>query len=118
MSLREVELLRAACCIAGLDGDVDATEHPHLRKLADNAGVGAASLRAMVNRAVEDRDFYKEQFAIITMDAEESMKALFEVALADGVISTEQRVILHYFSDKLGMGAERFDEILKAAEGG
>lgn len=116
MSLREVELLRAACCIAGLDGDVDVSEHPHLRKLADNAGVGAASLTAMVNRAEADRNFYKEQFAIIKMDAERSMKALFAVAMSDGVLSTEQRVILHHFAEKLGMDQQRFDELLTEAE--
>ena len=40
----KVELLRAACCVAGIDGEIDEAEFAVLKKLADDVGVGDASL--------------------------------------------------------------------------
>ena len=61
MVMDPVEILRAACCIAGLDEHVAASERPVLDELSRRR-VGKASLDAMVGRAKRDTDFYEQQF--------------------------------------------------------
>ncbi len=112
----EVELLRAACCIAGLDGDVCDEENSLLARLAEKIGVGPVSLAAMIERAETDPAFYEEQFQLVQKDPDEAMKILFAVAVADGVLLQTERVILHHFADKLGMPEERFEQLLRSAE--
>ena len=113
---KDVEILRAACCIAGLDGEICDRERPLLDRLAEKAGVGSASFQAMIDRAESDQSFYEEQFHVVKMDAEETMKILFAVAVADGVLLRAERIILQHFADKLGLPEHRFDELLLAAE--
>lgn len=116
MPMRHVEVLRAACCVAGIDGEVCTAEHPLLKRLADHAGVGGASLQAMINRASEDPSFFQKQFDIFKTDPEETMKALFQVAIADGVLAQSERVVLQHFAEKLGLPQDRYDQLLAAAE--
>ena len=113
--MRHVEILRAACCIAGLDEQISDEERSMLERLADHAGVGGTSLNAMIDRAVSDPDFYQEQFEMIRTDPDATMKALFCVAVADHELTTNERVILHHFATKLGMPAQRFNQLLGAA---
>ncbi|MEX2671624.1 MAG: hypothetical protein WD294_05885 [Phycisphaeraceae bacterium] len=116
MPRSQVELLRAACCVAGLDRAVDEKERVLLEALAEEAGVGRASLEAMINRAESDSNFYHEMFETLHRDPEGAMKAMFAVAVANDDITLEQRVILQHFADKLGVSRERCDELLHAAE--
>ncbi len=116
MSMTQVEVLRAACCIAGLDGRVCDAEHPLIKRLAEGAGVGAASLNAMITRAERDRNFYEEQFDLLKGEPEETMKTLFRVAVADGDVTQEERIVLRHFAKALGLNEKRFDELLSAAE--
>lgn len=116
MPRSQVELLRAACCVAGLDREICDKERPLLEALAQEAGVGRASLNAMIERAEADQDFYREMFQILHADPERAMKAMFAVAVADGEITLEQRVILQHFADKLGVPRERSDALLREAE--
>jgi len=58
-AMRQVELLRAACCVAGVDGHASDAEQLILQRLADEAGVGAASLSAMIELAETDEQFYE-----------------------------------------------------------
>jgi len=116
MPMRKVEILRAACCIAGVDGEVCDQEHPLLVRLAREAGVGAASLSAMIERAREDRSFFEKQFDVFKTDPDETMKILFRVAVADGVLTQAERVVLGHFAQKLGQPEERFEALLAAAE--
>lgn len=115
-AMESVEILRAACCVAGLDHQVSQPEQAMLQKLADHAGVGAASLRAMVARAERDPNFYKEQFRVLKGNADATITALFCVACADGDLTTAERVILQHFADTLKMDQSRFDTVLEAAE--
>ncbi len=114
--MKNVEILRAACCIAGLDKEINPREMQILEKLADRCGVGSASMGAMINRAREDREFYKEQFEMIRADPDLTMKALFIVAIADKVLAPDERVVLYQLSKTLGMTNERYNQLLKAAE--
>ena len=114
--LRQVEILRAACCIAGLDGNVDDAERAILERLAREVGVGQASLHAMIERARTDRNFYTAQFRVLKADPESTIRTLFAVAVADSALTQDERVILAHFADRLGMTSERFAEVLADAE--
>ena len=116
MATREVELLRAACCIAGLDEEICANEMPLLERLAHHAGVGQASLGAMIDRARSDPNFYEEQFTVVRGDADSSIKVLLQVATANNTLTINERVVLSHFAEKLGMETERFEKYLAAAE--
>lgn len=114
--MKKVEILRAACCVAGCDSNVCEREHPLLQRFAHEAGVGAMSLTAMIDRASTDAEFHKAQFDIIRSEPDSTMKLLFHVALADGVLKDAERVVLQHFAEKLGMPGDRFADLLAAAE--
>lgn len=116
MPMQDVEVLRAACCVAGIDRNVCEREHPLLKRLAAAAGVGMTSLNAMIERAKTDSGFFEKQFDIFKSDSEATMKTLFRVAVADGVLTQSERVVLQHFAAKLGMTTERYAELLAAAE--
>lgn len=114
--MKQVEVLRAACCVAGLDQNVDENERAVLERLAGRIGVGKPSLDAMIDRAERDRSFFEQQFRVLKADADSAMEVMFEVALADGRLDLEQRVVLHHFATLLGMSDERYDRLLADAE--
>ena len=66
----DLEILRAACCIAGLDQEIGDQEQPYLRKLADRAGVGDTSLEAMIDQARTDPEFYEQQLLFLKRDGD------------------------------------------------
>lgn len=108
----DVELLRAACCIAGLDGEIHKREMAALDKLADRAGVGSASLHAMIDMAKTDPDFYKKQLGFVQKDPERSLQILARVAELDGEAALAERVILYHFAKTMGISDERAEEIV------
>lgn len=110
--MKDLELLRAACCIAGLDGEVGEEERAAIETLQERAGVGAASLAAMLDIARTDSEFYEEQFDMLLSDPEHAIKTLWKVAAVDGRVSTDERVILRYFGRKLGLEDARVEEII------
>jgi tellurite resistance protein len=116
MSMIEVEVLRAACCIAGLDKQIDDNELKLLRKLAHRVGVGEVSLDAMIRRAREDQNFYQEQFRYLHADPQQAMTTLFGLAVADGQLTLEERVILRHFAERLELSEAQFEKLLAAAE--
>lgn len=116
MSMIEVEVLRAACCIAGLDKEIHENELKLLRKLAFGVGVGEVSLNAMIRRAREDQNFYQEQFEYLHADPEQAMTTLFGLAVADGQLTLEERVILRHFAERLKLDEAQFEKLLAAAE--
>lgn len=113
--MRDVEVLRAACCVAGLDGEVTENERAVLDRLADNAGVGRVSLEAMIDRARRDQEFYKEQFRVLKADPGETIKALIEVARADGDEHVNERVVIGHFAERLGLSPAQCDAIWERA---
>lgn len=112
-SMAILEILRAACCIAAQDGCISVDERPIIERLAKKAGVGAASLNAMIEQAEADPDFNREQFKIIRTDPVPTLRALAAVAVADGAASGAQQQILASFATRLGVGRERLGSILK-----
>ncbi len=116
MVMADVAILRAACCVAGLDDEICGREHPLLLKLAEKAGVGSASLNAMIDMAKNDENYYKDQFRVYSSEPEKTIRMLLVVAASDGTIEQSERVIIGHFAEKLGMSSERYKELLKVAE--
>ncbi len=114
--LDDLEILKSACCVAGLDGSISDEELVLLKKLAARVGVGQASLDAMIERATEEPDFYEQQLKFLSGDADGAVKVLFRVAVADGQLGTAERVIIQHLATKVGVDDERYEQILRAAE--
>ena len=112
-AMRKVDLLRAACCVAGADGEVSPDELRFVKRLADEAGVGAASLEAMIDRAQTDEAYHADQFRVLEFDAKETMQLLFRAAVVDGELRSNEAKVLQRLSRRLGVPAERFDSWLK-----
>ena len=112
----KVEILRAACCIAGSDGDATDQERELLNRLAKETGVGLASLEAMISRACSDKNFCNEQFRVLRAEPQEAMAILLEVAMADGVIDDGEAAILKHFAEKLAVPADIFQTLLDKAK--
>jgi len=111
--MHDVQVLRAACCIAAADGEVDEREMHFLQHLREKAGVGAKSFEAMIEMARSDPRFYEQQFDIILRDKEETIRTLFEVAAADGDVSANERTVLQYFAQKIGLPDDEYDRIVE-----
>ncbi len=112
----QVEVLRAACCVAAADGQTTEAERDLLNKLAKQTGVGRASLEAMVSRACEDEGFCNEQFRVLKAEPKEAMSILLEVAMSDGVIDASEASILQVFADKLDVPTDVFELLLEKAK--
>ena len=108
-SMVKVEVLRAACCIAGCDGEVTSEEEAVLRELAQAVGVGKASLDAMIARAVGDPDFHKEQFRVLKAEPSEAIRVLLKVAVADRGLSKSECHVLKRLAMQLDVPEEEFD---------
>jgi tellurite resistance protein len=116
MPMTDVEILRAACCLAAVDGDIDAGEQELIQQLADKAGVGRASMTAMLDRAKSDHTFFEEQFDLLSREPDRSILTMLKIAMADGQITTEERVVLHHFAQKLKIKDAKFNALLETAE--
>ena len=116
MSMDQVQILRAACCVAGIDEHVNDRERELLERIAEHVGVGRASLRAMIDRAQSESDYYEEQLHLVRGDPDQAMKVLLSLAVTDKDVSADERIILRHFAGVLGMEGARFDQLLAAAE--
>ena len=111
--MQKVDVLRAACCVAGIDGNIEGVEKDLLDKVAREVGVGRASLEAMMQRASTDPDFHEEQFRILKSEPQECIATVLEVAMADGSVSEPESEILRSLSGKLNVPDDVFDELLQ-----
>ncbi|MEM0984179.1 MAG: hypothetical protein AAGI17_09540 [Planctomycetota bacterium] len=109
----EVDLLRAACCIAGLDGDIQPAEMQLLEKLCTDAGVGEASFQAMLDLAKSDNNFYMKQLGWTRTDPQRTIKVLIKVAKASGDVTQIERIILGHFAEKIGLDREKVQAVLQ-----
>ena len=109
---QKIDLLRAACCVAGVDGDASDAEMKVIDKLVRETGVGKASLQAMIDRSIKDHDFYKEQFRILKANPGESITYLLQVAMADGKLTDGEIHILEKLSQSLNISAEDFQKLI------
>lgn len=105
----KVQVLRAACCVAGSDGTADPSERRIVEMLAREIGVGEASLGAMLERARTEENYVEDQFRVLKADAKQTMQLLFSVALADGELADDEVDVLRNLSTKLNVTTEQFD---------
>ena len=108
-AMRKVEILRAACCVAGIDGEADEKELAVLRELAEEVGVGQASLAAMIERAETDQAFFKEQFRVLKGDPKQTLELLLGIALADGRLGNRESQVLRLLALRLDVDGDQFD---------
>ena len=111
--VEKVALLRAACCVAGVDKEISAEEEVVIRRLASDVGVGKASLQAMMDRATSDQEFYQEQFKAFKSEPQATMAGLLEVAIADGQVSDEEVAVLGELASRLDVPTEVFQELVQ-----
>ncbi|MEM8834225.1 MAG: hypothetical protein AAGD00_00260 [Planctomycetota bacterium] len=111
MSMEQVEVLRAAVCLAAKDERISEREGQILQKLREAAGVGEASFRAMVDMAREDPDYHERQLRFILGDPSRTWRVLLHVANADGQITQEEHDTLRIFAEKLGVPAENVPDV-------
>ncbi len=112
-SMRKVDLLRAACCVAGADGDTSDAERRALQTLADRAGIGTASLQAMIDLAESDDKFLDSQFRVAVEKPQETLKVLFKVAIIDGRLGRDEAIVLKRLAKLVSVESEQFDAWLK-----
>lgn len=115
-AMRKVDVLRAACCVSGVDGNAHAVERRILEMLAKEVGVGSASLDAMIHRAETEEDYYESQFRVLKSDPSETMKLLFSVALVDRELSTSELDVLSRLAQRLKLTQEEFNRMRAQAE--
>ena len=114
--MEQVDVLRAACCVAAADGEVTVAEANVIERIAKKAGVGGASREAMLEMALTSPKFLESQFRFLMRDSERAMKVLLIVAAADGVIAESERLLVTEFANRLEIDEERFRVLLRAAE--
>lgn len=110
--MQRVDVLRAACCVAGIDGAPGENELKVIDKLAADIGVGRASLEAMIARGATDPNFHEEQFRVLRSSPQESIAVLLEVAMADGKLTENETAVLKSLSDKLSISDETFAKLI------
>lgn len=109
---QKVALLRAACCVAGIDGEATEAELNVIGKMVKETGVGKASLQAMIDRSINDENFYKEQFRVLKSDPNESMTYLIQVAMADGKLTDSEIHVLQKLSQRLDVPEDQFEKLI------
>ncbi len=113
--MEQVEVLRASCCVAGADGDCSPEELAILKDLAANVGVGQASFEAIIARAIDDPDFYKQQFRILKSQPREAMTTLLMVAMADRRVDVKEAKVLQTLAANLELSQAEFDDLVQNA---
>ncbi len=113
--MQRVELLKAACCVAGADGETTDRELELLERLASDVGVGTASFTAMMERAKSDTSFCQAQFKYLQDNQVDCMAVLLQVAIADGSISTDEQEVLRHLAKNLKIPSDVFNELVQQA---
>lgn len=114
-NLQRVEILRACCCIASADGETSGDERIQLEKLANELGVGDASLQAMIDRASRDPEFYKVQFGVLRAEPHKTLNILLDTLLANRRIKDEELAVVRGLASQLGIEETEFRQQLEAA---
>ena len=113
----KVQVLRAACCVAGADGLTEPAERAIVEKLAKEVGVGDASIQAMLERATTEPDYVKDQFRVLKAEPENTMRLLISVAASDQQLEDAELAVLRQLGDQLGMESTKLDQLIEEAQG-
>lgn len=109
-AMSDLEVLRAACCVAGADGKVDEHERRVIERLAEKAGVGKASLKAMIDMAETDPEFHKNQLGILRTDPGRAVRRLYLTAAINGQVTQQEESLLEHFGRRLGLTDQQLKE--------
>ena len=101
-SFENLEILRAAVCIVGADGEVDEKENAFFEKLAKKIGVGLASRTAMINRAKSDPDFHQQMFQVLKTEPGESITILFKARYGRWSVRRKRNLDAEVFFREVG----------------
>ena len=112
LPIQRLDILRAACCVAGIDGNANEAQAAVLKRLAREVGVGKASLDAMIERAEADKTFHEEQFKVLEFEPKTTMATLLQVALADGNLSDSEANVLRILAGRLHIESTMFEQLL------
>lgn len=115
-SFEKLEILRAAVCVVGIDGEIHEAEAKVIDKLAGAIGVGLASREAMLARGKSDPNFCKEMFRVLKTAPKETMITMFQAAMADGELVDSEIQVLKHFAEKLGVEEPHFDKLVQQAK--
>lgn len=108
----KVDILRAACCVAGLDGEISEEEERLLRRLKESAGVGEASFNVMCEMAVDEKEnYYEKQLDFLSTEPEKIVRMLLQIARADDEVTQNERVVVRHLAEKIGVSSDRFEEL-------
>jgi tellurite resistance protein len=110
-------ILEAARCVAIAGGTVRPTDAHRLRELVERAGIDEASCYTMINRAASEPNYVDRQRDLLAANIESALSAMVGAA-EDGRIHPDDRDALRRFAALHGVGAERFERIVRAARGG
>ncbi len=117
MSKADVDLLKAAVCVAGLDGEITDDETEVLIHLAHRAGVHDDHLTDLMAKARIDNELLNEQLSVVRADPEVTIGVLCHVAAVDGEVSGDERAVIHQFGVLLGISRDRMAEIFETVAG-
>jgi uncharacterized tellurite resistance protein B-like protein len=114
-NMQRIEIVRACCCVASADGSITSEERDHLRKLAEAIGIGSASLNAMIDRAMRDKEFYRQQFGTLRDDPLVTLDILVEAARAAGPVTEPELKMLWGLANQLGISQQDFAQRIEQA---
>jgi len=115
--MEQVEILRAACCVAAADGEISEREQETLQEMATQLGVGAASLKAMQDLALNDQHFRDNQLKMLHKDPADAFATLYKIARLEREVPDAERKMLIHFGQRLGLENEQMNEIIKNVHG-
>lgn len=115
--MEQVEILRAACCVAAADGDISDKEQASLEEMAGRLGVGAASLKAMIELALHDQKFRDSQLRMLHKDPRGAFATLYKIARLEHEVPDEEREMLVHFGRRLGLKSDEMNEVIQSVHG-
>lgn len=114
--MEQVEILRAACCIAAADGEISEAERGLIERMAIKAGVGRASREAMIEQGLTSPKFIESQFRFLLSNPDRAMKVLMIMASADGAIGEAEESLVRNFAARLSIDEGRLEQLLRAGQ--
>ena len=109
MTYREKsELFRALLAVAGIDGKFTRAEQGLLHGLAERVGIGAASLDAMMERAVREPDLKVSLCSRTLRQPAKALEMLVAAARIDGEIIEDERQLLLHVAETMKLPPEAF----------
>ncbi|MCX5662675.1 MAG: hypothetical protein NTW19_23595 [Planctomycetota bacterium] len=110
----DVELLRAALALAAIDGKLSRSEMGVIEGLANRAGIGKASLDAMLAQAGKNADIADNILIRDPAKARKAFELLVAQARIDGEVSGPERDFLVRAAASLKIVGDDFDKSYQA----